>query len=312
MDSSEQFENAYYQFLRSSVDRLMQAFFIFKTRKAELLAGASTFFTLMSLSPLLLLIISLYGKAVGNVDLAYTHVMQSIEQNIPQLAPWILTSIKSIIQTQLSKDSVNTVNILLLIYTGAGLSGTLVFGMSNIADIKQRGGFLVETFKSIISACFVCSFITISLVLSFQSNLILDFVKDIPALVFFVKYISMGAVQILLFSTLLTFYYKHITSKNIRYSDGFFGAITTISLIALAKTFYWVYVHYMKSELQQSFGNFYTIIVAVLFIYFVIMSFFFGASVAYAPSYNRKAKEPTKEEKPELNTEITQDLSKAS
>lgn len=289
-DSSEQMESAYYEFIRQSIDRLVQGFFIFKTRKAELLAGASTFFTLVSLSPLLLLVITMYGKMFGDINTAYNTVMLSIKEGMPQLAPWIFKSIQTIIKSQLSKDSLNWINISLLLYTGAGLSGTIVFAMNNIADIKQRGGWVVETLKSVISAAFVIAFITISMVFSFQTDLIVSFFKDFPTLASLVKYSSNGIIQSVLFLTLLTFYFKFITNKKIRYSDGVFGAVTTMACFMMSKSFYWIYVHYMKGELQASFGNFYTMMVAVLYIYFVMLSFFYGASVAYAPSYNRQAK----------------------
>lgn len=298
LNSSERYENAYYEFLRNIIDRLVSGFFIFKTRKGELLAGASTFFTIMSLSPLLLLIITFYGKVVGDVDKAYFEVMNGIKENIPHLAPWIIQSIEKIIKTQLSKDSLNWANMLLLLYTGAGLSGTLVFGMNNIADVRQKGGWLVETFKSLVSATFITSFIIIAMAVSFQKDLIIQLFRDIPVMSFLVQYVSKSFVQVVLFSILFTLYFKYITPKNIRISDGIYGAAATILSFLAAKSFYWVYLHYMKSDLQMSFGNFYTIIIAVLFIYFMICSFFFGASVAYAPTYQRvksSSESPTKE-----------------
>jgi len=305
LDSSEKYENAYYEFLRNSMDRLVQGFFIFKTRKAELLAGATTFYTLMTLSPLLLLVITLYGRAVGNLDEAYNHVMVGIKEGMPYLAPWIYESLQKIIKAQLSKDSLNWVNIGLLFYTGSGLSATLVFGMSNIADVQQRGGWLVETFKSLISAAMVTAFIVITLALSFQSEAVLALVKDVPVLSTIMTYASKGAVQIVLFTGLFTLYFKHITAKNIRYSDALFGAVTTISCFVAAKSFYWVYIHYMRAELQQSFGNFYTMIIAVLYIYFMVCSFFYGASTAYAPSYKRgKVKTEDIPEKTELPPDL--------
>lgn len=306
LDSTERYENAYYEYLRNVIDRLFSGFFIFKTRKGELLAGASTFFTIMSLSPLLLLIITFYGKIVGDVDKAYFDVMNGIKENVPHLAPWIVRSIEKIIKTQLSKDSLNWANILLLLYTGSGLSGTLVFGMNNIADVKQKGGWLVETFKSFISATFITSFIIIAMAVSFQKELIVQLVRDIPVMSFLVQYASKSFVQVVLFSILFTIYFKYITPKKIRIADGLYGAAATISSFMAAKSFYWVYLHYMKSDLQMSFGNFYTIIIAVLFIYFMICSFFFGASVAFAPTYQR-VKLATKSEE---SSESTPDLPK--
>lgn len=303
MDSSERYENAYYEFLRKSMDRLVQGFFIFKTRKAELLAGATTFYTLMTISPLLLLVITMYGRAVGNLDEAYTHVMLGIKEAVPHLAPWIYESLQKIIKAQLSKDSLNWVNIGLLFYTGSGLSATLVFGMSNIADAQQRGGWIVETFKSLLSAAMVSAFIIITLALSFQADAVIALVKGVPVLESVMKYASKGVVQVFLFTGLFTLYFKYITPKNIRFSDAFFGAVTTISCFVAAKSFYWIYIHYMRAELQQSFGNFYTMIIAVLYIYFMVCSFFYGASTAFAPSYQRsqvkkKSEHPKSEDLP--------------
>lgn len=309
LDSSEQYENAYYEFLRKSMDRLVQGFFIFKTRKGELLSGATTFYILMTLSPLLLLVITMYGRAVGNLDEAYSHVMMGIKEGIPHLAPWIHESLQTIIKSQLSRDSLNWVNIGLLFYTGAGLSGTLVFGMSNIADVQQRGGWIIETFKSLISAAMITTFIIITLALSFQADAVMSLVKDVPVLRDVMMYASKGAVQIVLFTGLFTLYFKHITSKNIRYSDAFFGAVTTIAFFVAAKTFYWVYIHYMRAELQQSFGNFYTMIIAVLYIYFMVCSFFYGAATAYAPSYQRTQKKIKHQPKSE---DLPPDLPKAA
>lgn len=309
MDSSERYENAYYEFLRHSMDRLVQGFFIFKTRKGELLAGATTFYILMTLSPLLLLVITMYGKVVGNLDEAYNHVMLGIKEGIPHLAPWIHESLQKIIKAQLSRDSLNWVNIALLFYTGSGLSATLVFGMSNVADTQQRGGWLVETFKSLLSAAMVTAFIAITLALSFQADAVLGLVKNVPVLNVVMEFASKGAVQVALFTALFTLYYKFITPKKIRYSDAFFGAVTTILCFVAAKSFYWVYIHYMRAELQQSFGNFYSMIIAVLYIYFMVCSFFYGASTAFAPSYKRgKSKTQTVSK----NQEFPPDLPKAS
>lgn len=301
LDSSERYENAYYEFLRQSIDRLVQGFFIFKMRKGELLAGASTFFVLLTLSPLLLLVITMYGKLVGNVDQAYSYVMIAIKDGMPELAPWIYQSIQKIIKAQLSKDSLNTVNIVLLLYTGAGLSSTLVFGMNNIADTQGRGGWIVETFKSIISATFMTLVIVTSLLFTFQSQDIVNTFDSVPMLGSIVKYSTDGGIfQMFMFMCLLTGYYMFMTDKKIRLSDGVFGAITTIACITAAKSFYWVYIHYMKTELVQSFGNFYTLIVAVLYIYFMICSFFYGAATAYAPSYKRNKSTSVKKD-PESN-----------
>jgi membrane protein len=284
LDSSENYEIFWYEMLKRFSARIVDGIFVFKTRKGELLAGSATFFTLLSLSPILLLVITLYGKAVGDVNKAYMDVMTGIKSNFPHLATWIYESLQTIIRSQLSRDSLNWFNIVLLLYTGIGLSNTLVFGMNTLGDVKQRGGYLVEMLKSAVSAVFIMSFILMAMMLSFEQQTILNVFHNNAIMK---TILSKSIVQTVMFIGLFSVYFRYITPLGIRNKDGLLGGCVTVGMIMAGKSFYWIYLHYMRTELQQSFGNFYTMIVAVLYIYFIMGSFFFGAAVAFAPAHMR-------------------------
>jgi membrane protein len=72
--------------------------------------------------------------------------------------------------------------------------------------------------------------------------------------------------------------------------DAILGAGVFVFLFMAGRSFYWVYLHYAEKDLAKSYGNFYTLIVAILWIYYLICSFFFSASVAYANQSLRKQK----------------------
>ncbi|MEI8346928.1 MAG: hypothetical protein WCG27_05650 [Pseudomonadota bacterium] len=57
----EKVEVHLYELFISWLNRLIRGFYIFKKRRGELIAGAITFYVLLSFGPLLLLLIAIYS-----------------------------------------------------------------------------------------------------------------------------------------------------------------------------------------------------------------------------------------------------------
>ena len=81
--------------------------------------------------------------------------------------------------------------------------------------------------------------------------------------------------------TFFTFYYKWLTPIKVRFNDAFIASASFVMLFYLGKTFYWVYLKHFQVEMINNFGDFYTIVEAVIWIYFLACSFFFSATVAF-------------------------------
>ncbi len=282
----EKFGNAYesygYTTTSNIVSRLLNGFFLFKKRKGEILAGATTFFAILSFCPSIMLMISLLGYMTGDMVSSKAIVLDSIRENIPHMAPWIYKSISSIVEDQLnSKASVNVVNILFLGYSLLGLVSAFMYGTKTIAQKKTHGGFLVDDLRSFFVGTAVSSFLMFLLVSTNPTLLKMTlFAKGSP---FPQELLPIFNYQILPVAASLgffTLFYKFTAGHKIPIKNAFIGASTFVSCFLIGKSFHWIYIKMTKADLAVSYGNFYTLVVAVLWMYFITCSFFFGASVA--------------------------------
>jgi len=282
--SGEIAEAGGYELLNKLISRLIRGLYIFKTRKGEILSGSATFYIVMSFGPMILLIIILYAKIVGNVDVALEHVLSAIQTNIPDIAPWILKSITKIISAQLSGNGVlNWVNIVILGYGCLGFTASLNFGMNIISKTESSGGVFFDEFKSIVNGAFIGIFLITFLIFTSGLQIFEIYLKNYRLyniIEFLVKY---GIFQSIFSLSFFTFFYKWISPSKVRLIDAILGALSFLALFVLGKSFYWIYMHYMKKDFIISYGNFYTLIIALVWIYYLICSFYFGASVALAP-----------------------------
>ena len=195
----------------------------------------------------------------------------------------------------MSEKSNQWFNLAIIFYSSLGFVGSLNFGMHTLAYLPSRGGWIFETLKSILGGLFIGCFTLMLLLTSTKSTLIWSLLGDnfiSNSLKWLADYqIIQGVIYLVCFSV----YYKYITNLKIRWFDSFLGALSAVIVFNLLKTFYWVYLHYAQEKLKLSFGGFYSYIVIILFIYFTLRTFLYGAAVSYAPTYRRKG-HPSKDD----------------
>mgnify|MGYP003643116612 FL=1 len=290
-ESGEQAEAKGYETLSKLVSRMIRGLFVFKTRKGEIVAASSTFFILMSFLPLMLLSIGVYGWVVGDVTLAHSHVMNLVRDNVPGLAPWILTSLDKIITNHLSQvKGVSVASMAILCYAMMGFSSSLLFGMNTLSSQASRGGKFFEDMRAFLGAmaiaCFMFGFTLLNTDLGFWSSQSAGAWWG-SSMIFLLRY---NILQTTLALSFFSIFYKSFIPGKIRNLDALLGGVSFVALFLLGKSFYWVYLHHMKAEFAATFGNFETIVMAVTWIYFIQCAFFYGASVACAPMRLREEK----------------------
>ncbi|ATH07225.1 hypothetical protein BIY24_04525 [Halobacteriovorax marinus] len=279
---SRNYESYSYRMTTKIIAKMLHGFFLFKKRKCEILAGATTFFALLSFCPAMLLSISLVGFLTGDIASAKGIVLTSLNENIPSLAPWIMKSISAIVDQQLhTTKSSNVFNTLFLGYSLIGLISALMYGVRTIAGSRAKGGYLVEDLKSFMIG--VC----MSLFLGFlfvSSNEVLfkavffsgpEKLPDLAKTVF-----NLQLLPILSSIIFFTGFYKFSSGKKIALSHAFLGACSFVALFVLGKSGHWIYVKLSEQELAQNYGNFSTIVMAVVWVYYLVCSFFYGASLS--------------------------------
>jgi membrane protein len=272
-----------YRFL----NRLLQGFFLFKSRRGGVVAGSTTFFFVLSFCPALLLMISLLGHLTGDIIQAKAIVLDTMKNNMPELAPWIFKSISTIIDSQLNASTGNKVlNIVVLAYSLLGVVSSMEFGLNTIHNKKSKGGFILEELKSIFIGLSLSAFLGTLVVITNKTLLNLFVFSKIPISKDYSFLFEYQIIPTLLSLSFFTLFYKLTAKNEVSIKNGFFGAIAFVTCFVAGKSFYWIYVNLTKDELAQSYGNFYTLSIAVMWVYFLISSFLYSASVASLSSKN--------------------------
>tara|TARA_R110002072_G_scaffold276051_1_gene437285 strand:+ start:10827 stop:11810 length:984 start_codon:yes stop_codon:yes gene_type:complete len=276
------YESSSFKIMAKLGHRLIHGFFYFKKRKGEILAGSATFFSILSFCPIILLFISMTGYVTNDFEMAKTHVLEVVNSSFPNLAPWIMDSISKIVEGQLKGISgTNIVNVFLLFYATLGVVSSLMFGLHHTSKTEQKGGFIFEDMKSLGVGLMFTSFIFSLLVIS-NKNLFYALTKMSESSMVYMDFLYKGGMLPAILSLVFfTFFFKVGTTRKISISDAFYGSLTFVSCFVMGKSFHWIYMTMAKSSLTQTYGNFETIIIAVLWVYYLMCSFYFGASVAY-------------------------------
>ena len=284
-NTGEEYESKYFAMIAKVADRLLHGFFHFKKRKGELLAGSATFFSILSFCPVILLFISLTGMAMGDMNQAKDFVLEIVNSNFPHLAPWILKSIEKIVSNQLEgSGNTNMFNTFLLLYSCLGVITSMIFGLHYITKTEPKGGFVIEDFKSIGIGLVFTGFIFTLLLISNKQLLFSVFdIKKSSSMYGVMEFLFNGAmIPSLVSLAFFTAFYKWSMNVPVRTKDAAIGAGSFVACFIFGKSFHWVYMKVARDALTQSYGNFETMIIAVLWVYFLMCAFFFGASVANA------------------------------
>ena len=282
LEIGKNYESYGYKVTSLIVSKLLNGFFLFKKRKGEILAGATTFFAVLSLIPLLLLFISILGYVTGDVNQSKTIVLETLNSNIPHLAPWILKSISSIVEGQLtSSTSANVFNIAFLGYSLIGLVSALMYGLRSIGKTEATGGFIIEDLKSFSIGSLMTVFMGVLIIISNKTLFkMLFFAKaeKLPEITSFL--FNYQVVPVLLSLGFITVFYRLSSGKKISYMNSFLGACAFVGCFVVGKSGYWIYLQSSQNDLAQNYGNFHTIVMAAVWIYFLVCSFFYGASIS--------------------------------
>lgn len=264
------------------LNRALDGFFHFKKRKGDMVAGSATFFALLSFGPVLLTLISLSGMFYSRSEMAKDFVLNAIKNNFPNLAPWIVQSIDKIVTAQLSGESgFSFINFVVLLYACLGVISSLHFGLKTISRQDFSGGFLVEDLRSFGTAVCVSFFMGGFLLISnpdLMKTWLFTSSETFNKITYF--FIDYNILPVLAALGFFTFYYQWTMPGHIKMKDSLKGACAFVFSFIVGKSFYWVYHLYTKDSLGQSFGNFYTLVVAILWVYYLMCAFFYGASVA--------------------------------
>jgi membrane protein len=126
-----------------------------------------------------------------------------------------------------------------------------------------------------------------------QENFIVNFIWDIaPALRPWIEYyqnynlqqsffLKSNVLHAILFISYFTFLYRWFFSWKVPLFNSLLAALTFVFSLLAGKNLFLLYVYYVRENLVRNYGDFYTAILALMWVYFVMCFFFFGACLCH-------------------------------
>jgi membrane protein len=300
------------------LNRYILALSLFRKKRGTLLASGASFFFILSATPFLLLTIRLLGFFISDDEQMRTQIMDMSNSILPTLAPDILNKAKSLIQGPLFAGAKFTIiNSVVLLISALSFFNSIWSALFIISEDKSHLS-LNKHFKGI-----VIIGITIGMLLiTFSFHPFMLFLIDLAKNNFLVNALYLGFEFLrplidflrslnwesgLLFSSSIFYFfvflgyftilYRWFFSQKIPYKEALLASGTFAGLLLLVKNLFWIYFLYIRDGLISSYGDYYTIIVILIWIYLVMALFFFGACLCVIlkekPLFSRKVELPT-------------------
>ncbi|MGE0398450.1 MAG: YihY/virulence factor BrkB family protein [Kofleriaceae bacterium] len=265
--------------------------------KASRLAAALAFYTLLSLAPLLVLVVSIAGLVFGD-DAARGEVTGQLQALIGTDGAKAVESVLANAKTPSSGILGTIVGVAILLFGASGVFGELQDSLNVIWEVQPRPGrgikgFIRDRFFSFTLVLGVAFLLLVSLVLSaglaaagslFEQRLpggevmwqVINFV------------ISIGTITVL-----FGLIFKVLPDVKIQWRDVWIGALFTAVLFTLGKFAIGLYLG--RSTIASPYGAAGSVVVLVVWVYYSAQILFFGAEFTqvYARHHGSRLR-PTK------------------
>ncbi|MFZ4712413.1 MAG: YihY/virulence factor BrkB family protein [Bacteriovoracaceae bacterium] len=235
--------------------KLWHGFQNYRKNHGSLIAASSTFYAILSSLPIVLTLVSILGVLLGDYRWAQGEVFFYMKLLFPNLSPWFFSTVKNVVLAN-SHLKVNWFNWIVLVWAATGFINSIFHGIHILSGHQFHKTLFIPV----------------------KSFLVL--IVTVAAVVFMI-FVDSNIFHWMVILLYFTFMFYFIMGRTISMKDAFLGAFTFVILFFLSKFLFWLYLKYLKTNLIRNFGDFYSMIVAVLWVYFVMISFFMSASVAF-------------------------------
>jgi membrane protein len=279
-----------------------QASLLFHSRRGTTLAAASSFYVIISTVPIMLLLIRLLGFFIGDLSRGSDEIFLYMEKFLPDFSPEIFEKMKVLISGPLfGAAHVTWVNLGLLLLTSLSFFNSIWNGLYLITNDRKYLSFW-KNVKGVVIIGVTIGLLVISLSLpklfiylvqTMQNNFIVNFIWELfPPLRPMVESLQGYDISTWQFFTSLPFYflifliyftllYRWFFSWKLPYFNSFLAALTFVISMTIGKNLFFIYFFYVRENLIRNYGDFYTLIIGLMWVYFVMCFFYFGACLSH-------------------------------
>ena len=271
---------------------LKEAFQEWQKDKASLLAAALAYYTIFSITPLLVIAIAIVGAVFGQ-ETARGEILAQINSLVgEQGAQAIEMALENANQPEISSVA-SIISVVVLLIGASGVFAQLQEALNTVWNVtaKPEGGIWIFIRKRLLSFGMVLAIgflllvsLIISAVLSGISKLDMNLLPGLPGLWQFLNF----ALSFAFITVLFALIYKYLPDVKIRWKDVWVGATTTALLFALGK--YLIGLYLGRGSLGSAYGAAGSLIVFLAWVFYSAQILLFGAELTqvYARRYGRQ------------------------
>lgn len=306
--------NFFHHLFRNTKDgalNLYKGALLFHDKKGTTLASSSTFYALITAIPLLLLIVRGIGYFLGNINQTQKYLFVLGSRFFPEVAPQLLLTLQGMIKGPLFAGRQFTIfNFLILAVSAITFLNSIWMGIYFITEDKEilslwrilRGFVIIGITLLMVLAIFLLPPAIIYVIKFIQTNMLTQFFYDNfdflrPVLTFIKKinlrksyWLNSSALHVTVLIIYFTVLYRWLFSWKITLKEAFVASLTFSVSIFLGKYIFWIYFSFLRGSLMRNYGDLYTTVVGVIWLFYLMCFFFYGACICHVYRQRREQK----------------------
>lgn len=239
------------------------------------LAASISYFSIMALVPMALLVVTLFGYLLGENQDIYQFTLSGLVSLFPAVTKGITKELENIIIYK----GISVMTLLVYGFLSIQLFNSIEHAMNIIFKIPRKRHLFLSIFWSIFVITLMIVFLMLSFTVSSVLNIIIKVFKDDPLKTgykagIFLKYITPFVMVLMTFMAI----YVIIPRVKIRWMNAFKGALFVTVMWEVAKYFF---TWYIKNIIHFGtiYGSLTTFIIFLLWVFYASCIFLFGAEL---------------------------------
>lgn len=268
-------------FLKKFLSAFGKAFSGFYKDGCFTLAASMSYFSIMSLIPLLFLIITAFGYVLGFHHGIYNFIFSYLINIFPHMDDALAQELRKIV----ANKKLGGFSLVLFVWLSSQVFFSLEYSINSVFKTKKRRHFLLTTFFSFLMITLAGIFFSLSFFITSTAKLLRSYPMviagiDVTRIItdsFTIKFL----IPFILVSLIFIWIYKYLPNCKIRLRDAALGGIITALLWEVSKHFFaWYVTHIM--DIGRIYGSLATFIVFFLWIFYSSTVLLFGAEFVFA------------------------------